>query len=162
MVFFRFGGKFVTFVVYLCFKWSETSKISYFCYLLTYGGHQLLLHTTSEVPPDSHIKVRTSTNVFSASKLESLELAWWLLGFCVRVGLVVTVEVDLLTEIDEAKPRFTLLRNDPNSSFGVGRSKLQWIDGAQTNLDVNNWRAVAQDHLVWSRVLQQEKDVVVE
>ena len=65
-----------------------------------------------------------------------------------------------LARMEDERPAKTLFRNVPAGRRSVGRPKMRWIDGVQSDLralDVRNWTAVAADRQSWNLILDQAK-----
>ena len=65
-----------------------------------------------------------------------------------------------LIRMEENRAPLTLFRNNPEGRRGVGRPKMRWIDGVESDLralGIRNWQNVARDRTVWINVLEQAK-----
>lgn len=65
-----------------------------------------------------------------------------------------------LARMDRNRAHSTLFRNDPEGQRRVGRSKMRWIDGVESDLRVlgiRGWQSVANDRIRWNQILDQAK-----
>ena len=65
-----------------------------------------------------------------------------------------------LARMDRNRAPSMLLRNYPEGRRGVGRPKMRWIDGVESDLralGIRSWQNVARDRTSWIKVLDQIK-----
>ena len=65
-----------------------------------------------------------------------------------------------LARMDRNRAPSMLFRNDPEGRRGVGRPKMRWIDGVESDLralGIRGWQSVANDRLRWNQILDQAK-----
>jgi len=65
-----------------------------------------------------------------------------------------------LARMDESRAPSTLFRNIPEGRRGVGRPKMRWIDGVESDLrtlGIKSWQTVAKDRRRWKGVLDQAR-----
>ena len=65
-----------------------------------------------------------------------------------------------MARMNETRAPKILFNNNPEGRRSVGRPKMRWEDGVQSDLQalkIRNWKQIAQDRIQWKRILNQTK-----